>query len=85
MNTTDLILSNGIITTESEESGGGNITIHTDNLLHLTDSIFSAESRSEQLQDSGGNIILDKAYFSILNKSQMPDEVLEEMANFSQF
>ena len=71
LDTTNLMLSHGIITTEGRETGGGNITIHTDNLLHLTNSLFSAESKSAQPQDSGGNIILDQADFMILDKSQI--------------
>lgn len=69
--TTNLTLTNGIITTEGKETGGGNITIHTDNRLYLTNSLFSAESTSTQPQDSGGNITIAQTEFTILDNSQI--------------
>ena len=69
LNSTNLMLYDGVIVTYSEETSGGNITIHTDNLLHINGSMFNAESKSAQIQDSAGDIIIDQADFAVLNNS----------------
>jgi len=65
----NLMLYDAIIITDSDKTSGGNIKINTNNLLYSTNSIFNAESRSEHFGDSGGNVILDEMYLTVLDKS----------------
>jgi len=71
LTTTDLIMDNSTITTQAEKAAGGNMTIHTNERLYLLNSIISAEANSDKPQDSGGNLTIDRANFTILDQSKI--------------
>ena len=71
LTTTDLLMDNGTITTQAEMAAGGNMTIHTNERLYLLNSIISAEANSDKPQDSGGNLTIDRANFTILDQSKI--------------
>ena len=71
INVDELNLHNAEITTQSSESAGGNIYLQIYNSLYLSDSIITAESLSDSLQDTGGNITISNPAIFTLNNSRL--------------
>ena len=69
------LMSDSSVTTEAKEADGGNITIHTDYMVHLGDSLISA-SVGGGPETVGGNITIDPEYV-ILRNSQIVANAFE--------
>jgi filamentous hemagglutinin family protein len=67
-----LLLNNSKLTTEANHAGGGEIEILATGQLRIGDgSQITAETRGEQPQDTGGNIMIRTPTFFIVGKSQL--------------
>lgn len=63
-------VSGGRIRTDSELSGGGNITVNAVNRLYLLNSQLTASARGDSIGDDGGNVSIDPV-FIISNNSRI--------------
>jgi hypothetical protein len=59
------------ITTQSNKSAGGDITIHVPNRLYFVNSKITTTASGDKKRASGGNITLSKPDFLILETSQL--------------
>ncbi|HJO10446.1 MAG TPA: filamentous hemagglutinin N-terminal domain-containing protein [Gammaproteobacteria bacterium] len=63
-------VSGGRIRTDSEQSGGGNISVDAINRLYLLDGELTASARGDSVGDDGGNVTIDPV-FVITNNSRI--------------
>ena len=71
LNTGKVALDYAAITTQSDKSAGGDITIAASDSFYLLNSFVSTDALGKEKLDSGGNITISKPMFSILNHSQL--------------
>jgi filamentous hemagglutinin family protein len=60
-----LEIVNGTIQTISEKSGGGNITIKTEDVIRIDNSTVSASANGVRTDSAGGNVSIDPRLFTV--------------------